>query len=100
MDEDPREAWAEAGERWTELRRRLRELGEDRLPPDEDVKEAAGTLGEAAKGLVETLGAAVAGPELRTRLAEATRSLGEAGAEAFRLFGEELRRGRGREPPE
>lgn len=91
MDEDPRAAWAEAGERWAALRKRLRDLGDDRLPPDEDVRAAAETLGEVTKGLAETLGAAVTDPELRARLAEATRSLGDAVAESLRSLGEELR---------
>lgn len=92
MDEDPRAGWTEPGERWAALRRRLRELGDDRLPPDEDVRAAAETLGDVTKGLVETLGAAVTDPELRDRLAEATHSLGDALAESFRSLGEELRR--------
>lgn len=92
MNEDPRAAWTEAGERWAALRRRLRELGDDRLPPDDEVRSAAETLGDVTKGLVETLGAAVTDPELRDRLAEAAHSLGDALAGSFRGLGEELRR--------
>jgi len=90
----PEDPWEEAGRRWTSIGEKLkgtyRDLAGEEGPSQEDVRQALDTLGDAARAVADSVGAAMRDPEVRDQVKDAAASLVTAMGRTFSQLGEEL----------
>ena len=93
--------WSEAGEKWSSvseaLRARYRQVAGEDGPSEDDVRGALETLGEAARTVAESFGAAMRDPEVRDQVKGAAASFVSAMGETLSQLGDELTRVRSRD---
>ncbi len=74
------------------LKDRYKELVGDEGPSEDQVKDALKTLGNAVQAVVESVGAALRDPEVRTGVKDAAAGFASAMGQTFSDLGEEIRK--------
>ena len=90
-----RDPWDVAGERWAgisaNVRARYRDIVGEDGPDEDDIRQSLETLGEAARAVADSIGAAMRDPETRDQLKKVSSSIASAVGATLSQFGEELR---------
>ena len=82
------------------MRARYRDIVGEDGPDEEDIRRSLETLGEAARAVADSIGAAMRDPETRDQLKKVSSSIASAIGATLSQFGEELRNPRPKAEPE
>ena len=74
------------------LREQYKELVGDEGPSEDQVRDALKTLGTAVQSVVESVGAALRDPEVRSQVKEAAAGFASAVGQTFNDLGDEIRK--------